>query len=872
MLMAASQSLGEQPATRLRDPSCASLGEGVTKAELSNGLIVLVRENHAAPVATVRCFVRKTGSAMEGKYLGAGVSHILEHLVAMGSTTKRSEQEVQRLLDLLGGRTNAFTATDRTAYYIDCPAKQIELAIELIADSLQHAALPESEYVREMGVVQRELEMGQADRDRMLHETMKSLIYVEHPMRHPTIGYLPVVQGIQREDVVAFYHERYVPQNMVFVVVGDIATDQVLEAVRANFADFPRTTERSVTLPAEPQQASPRSARLEMEGETTHFSLGWPTIAVQHPDLYPLDVISDLLTNGDSSRLGFRLRIEHPWAVSVASYSYTPGFVPGWFEVTVECRPEHLETCRQIILEEVERLQREPVAESELHKVKRQQAAAHVFGQQTVQAQANSLAAGYLATGDPRFDDRYVREIQKVTAAEVRDVARRYFLPVRQNSAVIDPPGAARPASDVAAKPVESPVLCRKLDNGLTVVVKRHAVTPIVSIQAFVRAGVLSDSDAPSGRAALAAQLIARGTKKYTGPQIAEYFDSIGGALITDSQRNTSYLQCSILKEDFDTALDYAHQVLFRPTFPPDEFTKVQTQQLDMIAARRADPQTEILDFWTLQLPAYSPYHRTVEGSAATVAQLTPADCREFHRRFFAPNNMVLAVFGDIDPEATLAQLSEIFGHEPASEPLVPDYPLEHQPQQPRTAQLTSERENTAMVLVSYATTRVTDVPTQDALEVLEALLTGGRGVGGRLFNELRGQRLVYYVMGRHLTGPAPGFYYFLAQTLPQTRDEVVRRIQDCVAEISEDGVPAEEFELAKQKLMVGHAMQNTTPASQAFQAAVFELYGLGYNHDDDYDQRIQRVTIHGVRQVVKRYFHGPLVVTSSPSSSARSG
>ena len=343
-----------------------ALGQGVTQAGLSNGMTVLVRENHAAPVATARCFVRNTGAAFEGAYLGAGISHLLEHLVALGSTRKRSEQELQRLLDSLGGRTNAFTSSDRTGYYIDCPAERLELAIELVADSLQSATIPEREFARELGVVQRELEMGQADRGRMLHQTLKSLVYAEHPLRHPTIGYLPVVQRLSCEDVRTFYRERYVPQNMVFVVVGDVETDRVLEAVLANFRDFHRTPERAAALPVEPPQLSPRAANLEMEGQTTHFSLGWPTVALQHPDLYALDVISDLLTNGDSSRLGSRLRIDQPLAVDVSSLSYTPSIAPGWFEISIECRPDQLDACRRIIREQVEQLQRETIADREL--------------------------------------------------------------------------------------------------------------------------------------------------------------------------------------------------------------------------------------------------------------------------------------------------------------------------------------------------------------------------------------------------------------------------------------------------------------------------------------------------------------------------
>jgi len=136
------------------------------------------------------------------------------------------------------------------------------------------------------------------------------------------------------------------------------------------------------------------------------------------------------------------------------------------------------------------------------------------------------------------------------------------------------------------AESVESDVLRRQLDNGLTVLLKRHSVLPMVSVQAFVRGGVLSDTAETSGRASLATSLMEKGTKKYSAEQIAEYFDSIGGSLSLNSQRNTSYLQCTVLKEDFQPSLDYVHQVLFRPTFPEAEFDKARRLQLGRITKR----------------------------------------------------------------------------------------------------------------------------------------------------------------------------------------------------------------------------------------------------------------------------------------------
>ena len=136
---ASDRAAGKAAAESARYTSVQRLPDQVTLATLSNGLTVIVQENHVAPVATVRCSVKNTGSAYEGKHLGAGISHVLEHVVAGGSTTHRSEKEIERLINTFGGATNAFTSTDMTTFFIDCPAKNTVEAIGLLADEMQHA-------------------------------------------------------------------------------------------------------------------------------------------------------------------------------------------------------------------------------------------------------------------------------------------------------------------------------------------------------------------------------------------------------------------------------------------------------------------------------------------------------------------------------------------------------------------------------------------------------------------------------------------------------------------------------------------------------------------------------------------------------------
>ncbi|MFH1920909.1 MAG: pitrilysin family protein, partial [Planctomycetota bacterium] len=245
--------------------SVRKLPDGVTLATLANGLTVIVEEHHVAPVATVRCYVKNTGGAFEGRHLGAGLSHVLEHVVSGGTTARRTEKEIEKIIDTFGGATNAYTSNHTTAYYINCPARNTMTAIDLVADSMQHVAFEPSEFERELKVVRRELADGETNRRRVQWKLLSQTVYTEHPVRHPTIGYLDVLNATTNQTIIDFYHERYVPNNQVFVVVGDVDTQAVLDEVARQWAGTPRAPETFVPMPVEPEQLGPREAAREMD-------------------------------------------------------------------------------------------------------------------------------------------------------------------------------------------------------------------------------------------------------------------------------------------------------------------------------------------------------------------------------------------------------------------------------------------------------------------------------------------------------------------------------------------------------------------------------------------------------------------------------
>lgn len=852
--------------------STQKLPDDITVAKLSNGLTVIVQENHAAPVATVRCFVKNTGSAFEGKNLGAGLSHVLEHVAAGGTTLRHKEKEIEKIVNAFGGVTNAATSLDQTMYYIDCPAKNTMTAIGLIADSMQRVAFEPSEFNRELKVVRRELADGEVDRGRVLFAMLYQTVYATHPVRHPVIGYIDVLNATTNQTIIDFYRERYVPNNQVFVVVGDVKTQAVLDEIAKQYAGVPRGRETYVNFEAEPRQLSPREAVREMEGVTYDMTFAWPTVKLSHPDLFALDVAAYILGTGESSRLTERLRNQEQVVLGVGAGSDTPHYVDGMFLITASARPETWKKASEGILREVYRLRDELVSPEELAKAKKQKAAELIFSRQKIQQMADSFGHNMLATGDPLFDKAYVEGIQRVTAEQIRDVARRYFVPERLNRVIIAPPGGGPKSAAKTGEAKEGEVRKVTLDNGLRVLLKRDAKLPLVNMQAVVLGGSLLDDESTAGRAAMLGHMLERGTAKHSALQIAEYFDSIGGQFGTGAGRFTFFTSMSVLKEDFPTAAGLLAECFLEPAFPKDEFDKVQKLVLASIEARCDEPQSEISEMFFNNLPAASPYHILQEGTKESVGKLTPDALRALHAKILSPQNMVVTVFGDIESQKALELVQSHFGglkSTPRAKPISFDRPNAIEK---NVVKHKSIGKSTGMVMVGYPTASILDKKEYAAMTLLDSIMSGYSYPSGWLHNELRGAGLVYSVHAFQMTGPVPGFFTVVAQTQPEKVNEVVERIGRNIDRAKSGNITDEEFSQAVKMVIAHHAQENTAVGEQAQRAAVEELYGLGYDYNKTFDARIEAVTLQDVIAAAKKYFSGNRIVitTSSEEKAAK--
>src|SRR5467141_3823970 len=314
---------------------------------LANGLTVIVQEDHSAPVASVQAWCA-TGSIDEDEHLGAGLSHILEHMLFKGTKTRSTNVIAQKIQDV-GGYINTYTSFNRTVFWIDVPKDGVATALDVLSDAMMNSTLPPEEYAKEQEVIRREFAMGLDDPDRQAGLLLFATAYQRHPYRLPVIGEIEIYNQLTQEQVMQYYKSRYVPNNLIFIVVGDVDAEKIHQQLADFFKSYPEKSLKPVFVPEEPPQLGRREVHNEFATELSRLSLAWHIPEITHPDVPAIDLLSTILGEGRSSRLYRRVREDAGLAFGVSAFSYTPGD-PGLLGVEATVDPKKREAVEELAL------------------------------------------------------------------------------------------------------------------------------------------------------------------------------------------------------------------------------------------------------------------------------------------------------------------------------------------------------------------------------------------------------------------------------------------------------------------------------------------------------------------------------------------
>jgi zinc protease len=427
---------------------------------LANGLRVLFKEDRRAPVVVSMLWYN--AGSMDEVAGSTGVAHLLEHMMFKG-TSVLPAGEFSRTIARAGGRDNAFTNKDATAYHQQLHRSQLALAMRLEADRMHNLLLDADEFARELKVVMEERRLRTEDQPRsLLYEAFLASAYVAHPYRTPVIGWMEDLSSMTVEDARAWYRSWYAPNNATLVVVGDVDAEAVFTQAQRWFGALaPRTLPPRKSF-GEPVQRGTRRVEVSAPAELPYVLLGWhvPVLrdAPEDEDAYALWVLAAALDGSDAARLQRELVRGQQLAVS-AGASYDPvNRGPGLFVLSGtpfdSGRTGELEAALRA---QVERIAREGITAEELERTKLQAVAAQVFQRDSMFAQAMNMGALTNAGLPPDFTEVQVRRLQEVTAEQVQAAALKYFSHEVLTVAVLRPqplpPGARPSVSDGNGSP-----------------------------------------------------------------------------------------------------------------------------------------------------------------------------------------------------------------------------------------------------------------------------------------------------------------------------------------------------------------------------------------------------------------------------------
>ncbi len=856
------------------------LFEDVKRKVLDNGLEILVREDHSAPVVALNFFVR-VGSLNEDEAI-AGWSHGIEHMLFKG-TERRGPGDIAREITNAGGETNAGTGYESTNYYITLPTENFPVALDIHADVLQRSTFDEFELEKERQVLIKENEMYR-DRPNGYGFTWEHLLdeaFTAHRYKRPIGGPDENLLRVGRDQILAHKERYYVPNNITYVVVGDVKADDVFDAVEEKLGGWPLREVDFDVSPPEPPQGSFRYRETSGDVEKSYVKIGFHIPPQLHPDTDSLMVLANILAAGRSSRLYNRVREEQDLILN-SHLLESSGREPGYLAVEFTAEPEKTDAALEAVMTQIVRFQVETATAAELERTMSAVRSDTLYTLETMEGQA-AMLGHYALLGDYRLAGTYLERMSRVTPARVQEAARRYLnleqatiyvhAPAEQHRNPAAPraiydrlreavaPSLRLPAQKANGVTAESKVPQASgapretveaitLDTGTRVFLQKDGRLPLTALAAYLPVGSGGESSQEAGITQLTQTCMMKGAGGRTAAEISEAVERMGVRLRPFASRDVSGFSLSAVRDDMPQAMELFRTVLGSPDFPEEAIDRERHRTLSQIASLRDDTmQFTLSEFFRLIFPGHA-YGRPVMGTEEAVGRMKADDLRRRHRGIYDPARAVVSVVGDFERDAMLRMLEQTMAALPRSEePPLPILPVTP-PERSVRADLHKDVSQ-AVVVLGYAGPSV-DSPDRYALDVWNGVMSG---MGNRLFTRLRDERHLCYFTGAFVAplsrGGTIGAYVGTGpEQVEEATQALLEEIDRAVKTIPSD----EELRRARNNLAGSYLIDMQSRMSWASTYAHDEILGLGYEEALRYVDEVRQVTGEMARDAAAAY------------------
>jgi len=841
------------------------------KFVLDNGLTLIVHEDRKAPIVAVNLWYH-VGSKNEPEGR-SGFAHLFEHLMFNGS--ENFDDDYFQVLERVGATDlNGTTNEDRTNYFQNVPTSALDLALWMESDRMGHllGAVDQEKLDEQRGVVQNEKRQGENQPYGQVFNRITEATYPKgHPYAHTVIGSMEDLNAAALEDVHEWFKTYYGPNNAVLVVAGDIDAETAKAKVEQYFSDIPPgppvsyfdawTARRTGTQREVMQDRVPQARVYKV----------WNVPEELTTETSYLDLITNVLTDGKTSRLYKRLVYEDQIATDVGAFLDSRE-IGSQFILWATARPDDdLATVEHILDEELARFLAEGPTAEELDRVQTQQKARMIRGIERIGGfggKSDILARSEVYGGSPDAWKKRLNDMLEARPADLREAAQTwlsdgaYVLEVHPfPELTAADTGADRSALPAVSTPPEAtfPALNRaELSNGLKIILAERHAAPVVEFTLMVDAGYAADQGRKPGTASLAMNMLDEGTTSRSALAISDELDRLGANLGSGSNLDVSVVTLSALKENLSASLDLYADVILNPAFPENELDRLKKQQVAAIQREKVTPVQMALRVFPKLL--YGQDHAyglpfTGSGTEASVTTLTRDDLADFHQTWFKPGNATLIVVGDVGMNELQPLLEARFKDwKQGSVPRKNIGTVAHK-DAPQVYLMDRPGSQQSIIFAGHVAPP-TNNPNEIAIETMNTILGGA--FTSRVNMNLREDKSWSYGAFTLLVdarGQRPFIVYAPVQTdkTSESMQEIARELRDI---LGEQPITNEEVEKAQQNQTLTLAGQWET--NNAVEGSIGQMvrFGLPNDHFDTYAQRVRSLNVAQVTEAAHEVVH----------------
>ena len=829
-----------------------------TTQKLSNGQTVVVYEIKNNPIVTIDTWI-KTGSINEND-TNNGVAHFLEHLFFKG-TKAHPTGEFDKILESKGAIVNAATSKDFTHYYITIPSEHFDKAMELHSDMLLNPQIPRKELEKERKVVLEEIAKDGNTPSKKVYDNLNDMMYTTHPYKRKVIGTSDIIGTIRREEILDYFNKYYAPSNMVTLVVGDVDTQKAVAKIQQCFnQEYRKPIKKSFRKEG---QLQTQKRKIDYtDTQSGYMMIGFRGVNISDKDTFALDVLSEVLGGGKSSRLYRDIKEQRglAYSISASNGSFRDD---GIFYITANFTPTCLDKLEKSIFEEIKNLQKYGITDEELNRAKNMIIQDTYYSRESTSNITSELGYIMALTNSSLLYDNYVECVKKVTAEDVKAAANKY-LGVNRSAVSIVLPENLKKVSNVKAEVKHSATKVSEhngtikyiVDNGSTLLVNENKNNDIIAMSIIARGGEFLEKVA--GEGTLTATTLLKGTKKYSAQELAQILDENGIEIDANCSEDYFVINVQTTTAQIDKTLDILDEVLNNAVFDDYELEKKRSEILAKIKQKRDVPMNIALENFKTVIFENSVYSHSNKILEKTLPSVQREDVVRYYNNILDAKNVIVSINGNVNSDKMIDAFGSMLHNKNLNKVEFSKFNVTKLTA-PKTLSQTIKDLQTSWLFIGWQTAGVSNKKDFVTLKVINTIM--GSGMSSRLFKNLREKDGLAYQLG---TSYSPkmlgGVFMAYIGTNPDTLEYSRKQILAEMNKLKMEFVSDSELQDAKDRLKGSFVIAMETNSEKASNIGLFEAYGFGYDFLNDYTKMIDEVTASDIIRVANKYFNNVMV------------